>query len=140
MRNIFIITGLILSSWQTSAQDANQLSQLQSANPNKIVMSLENYNALDSAQQAKIQGVLILLEDVDATAMNSFVHDVSEDSAEHFETENFIKRWLAANNTVKIVKQSQYQGANEMQKAMYDQPEVLVLEGEEITRRDIENY
>lgn len=140
MRTFITTTTLLLFFWQASAQDTSQMKKWQEEHPHKIVMSLENYNALDSTEQQQIQPFIVLLDTNDLSTENLERFDDSENLAEQFESENFVKRWLAANGSVKIVKRSEYLSANAAQKALYKQSHILVLEGEEITRRDIENY
>ncbi|GAB5416942.1 MAG: hypothetical protein Crog4KO_18090 [Crocinitomicaceae bacterium] len=140
MKNLLLISSLTLLAFGSLAQNSSGLQQWQQEHPNKILMHSEVYQALDSIQQAQIQNQVVLIEDIDGSDGSFDLENVSNDVADQFASENFVKIWLAQNNTVKIVKRSEYEAADDDLKAKYDESHVLVLQGETVTRRDIENY
>ncbi|XOV66462.1 MAG: hypothetical protein ACFHU9_12620 [Fluviicola sp.] len=139
MRNSLIACSLLLQ-FSSFAQNTTPVKQWQEENPHKLFMSVRTFQGLDSSYQNQLKDRVVFIEDLKNPEASSALEQIGDDVTVQYESENFVKLWLASNNTVKIVKRSQYDQANPDQKEMYDLPHIMVLIGEDITRKDIENF
>ncbi|OFZ08593.1 MAG: hypothetical protein A3D92_14180 [Bacteroidetes bacterium RIFCSPHIGHO2_02_FULL_44_7] len=112
----------------------------QQAHPDALIMTRSAFNALDLLVQELIQVKVVYLEDLQRSGeLNEDVTLVPSGELNDSDGD-FVKRWLADNATVKIVKRSEYEASSSELQMLYIEAHALVLIGENLTREDIVNY
>ena len=132
-----------------------------------FTLQLSTYAQSNEEQWVKINSTVLLIEEADLTPelLNELeekktqyiiysnelkqsdidIYEASlNNSATAFKTANIqadaIKEWLAKHPDIKIVTRSDYDNCSQDKKAVYETINALILETDEITIQDIENY
>ncbi len=136
-----------MSSMSVFSQEDAAIQQWQSSHPTTLLISAARYADFTDEEKALIGTDYILYE-------NKVTLELLEQSEQAKSTEmsakkpakqedlQLIKDWLGTHQGVKIIRQSAYVALSpERQQYCVERPlEILVLEGESITRKDIERY
>lgn len=140
MKTTLMTTCLLLLGFTACAQTESELAQWQANNPEKLVMSRQNFNLLDPATQELIKSSVVFDDQIALEFKSTSTSKPIEAEENAFTDRDFIKQWLSRNQDIKIVTRSEYDTATPYMKSRYDDPSVLVLIGEVLTKADILNY
>ena len=138
-KTLLILSGLFLSIGAYAQSDA-LIAEYQANNPEKLIMTHENYDLLDTTLQALIASTVVFKEDIGNGIFGNGDLPSSVSSNVDLTDVNFIKTWIAEHQDLKIVTRLEYDASRPDVQAMYDQPHILVLIGNELTKQDILNF
>jgi len=115
------------------------------AERNPAVLFIENSDAtteLISSLEAKGVEYIIYFDEISLSDIEQFEAQTKSEIASNLdEGEGMaIKKWLAQNSEVKIIKRSFYDQLDTAKQNYYESIGALILIGEEITLEDINNY
>lgn len=140
MKTLYISVAFLLLGFGTNAQTEAQLAEWQANNPGKLVMSRTNYDLLDAETQKLIESTVVFKDEIGFGIFGIGDTSLDEASSASYTERDFIKEWMAEHQDVKIVTRSQYNASRPDIQAIYDQPHIIVLIGEVLTKQDILNY
>src|SRR6218665_1929149 len=141
-----ILLATLISCSGIYAQEDKAIAQWQSAHPTTLLISTTHYASLSDDEKALIGEDYILFEGKVtlqqlqqaelAKGLTSEVELIKEKEAQ------IIKDWLGTHQEVMIIRQSKYASYDSVrQQYCVDRPlEILILEGEFLTLKDIEHY
>lgn len=137
--SLFLI-GLFFSA--SFAQQSVQ--EWQESHPNVLFIESSDYNALSENDQSFLKDFIVYnteisIEDIQLYESENLKSTV-ELTPEKISEGNEIKNWLGVHNGVKVIPNSYYAPLSDKDKTRFQNSNFLVLEGEVITLRDIENY
>ena len=138
MKTIINTVAFLLLGFGVNAQTEAQLVEWQANNPGKIVMTHANYDLLDSETQQLIASTIVFKDEISIGIFGT--GQTTEVGSSQFTDVNFVKDWMSKNQDTKIVTRSEYNAARPDIQALYDQPFILVLIGDELTKQDILNF
>lgn len=123
----------------SSAQSTLDVQQWQSQHPDMLLMKKEQFDALPKSLQDKITGKVVFYENI-ATVILEEKSAVANTLVQKEEDLLLIKNWMSQNPDVKIIPRSMYDALPLERQEMYQSMASMILEGETITVRDIQNY
>jgi hypothetical protein len=123
----------------SSAQSTLDVQQWQSQHPDMLLMKKEQFESLPKALQDKITGKVVFYENI-ATVILEEKSAVANTLVQKEEDLLIIKNWMSQNPDVKIIPRSMYDALPLERQEMYQSIASMILEGETITVRDIQNY
>jgi len=144
-----IKTTLLLTTFMSCmnvfSQEESAIQKWQSAHPTTLIISSERYASFSDEEKALIGTDYILFDDkVTLELLEKSVQSKSVEMATTIrdKDQQIIKEWVGTHQEVKIVRRSAFDAfAPERQQYCLERPlEILILEGESITVKDIENY
>lgn len=136
-----------MSCMNVFSQEDAAIQKWQLAHPTTLLISAARYASFSDEEKALIGTDYILFENkvtlelLEQSEQAKSV-EMSEKEPVKEEDEQIIKDWMATHQEVKIVRQSAYAAFSpERRQYCLDRPlEVLILEGESLTVKDIEGY
>ena len=123
----------------SSAQSTFDVQQWQSQHPDMLLMKKEQFEALAKSLQDKITAKVVFYEDISSVLTESKSSSANS-IIQKEEDLLIIKNWMALNPDVKIIPRSMYDALPIERQEMYQSMASMILEGETITVRDIQNY
>ena len=145
MKKTSLLALAFLFSMNAFSQEDAAIQKWQSAHPTTLLISAARYASLSDEEKALIGTDYILFEDkVTVELLEKFDQQKGIETTTTFkeEQQQEVKNWLSTHPEVKIIRRSTFDAfAPERQQYCAERPlEILVLEGESITIKDIENY
>ncbi len=147
MKKQLLLLTAVISCSSIYAQEDAAIQQWQSNHPTTLLISASRYASFSDEEKALIGTDYILFENkVTLELLEQFDQQkgLNQDAVEPLKEgdADMIKNWMSSHREVKIVRQSAYIAfAPERQQYCIDHPlEILVLDGESITIKDIERY
>lgn len=127
------------------SQEEAAIQKWQSAHPTTLLISAERYAGFTEEEKALIGTDFILFQDkvtIELLQKSEQSKSTGNIATLKEQDEQIIKDWLGSHQQVKIVKRSSFDAfAPERQQYCLERPlEILILEGETITVKDIESY
>lgn len=139
MKTIINTVAFLLLGFGVNAQTEAQLAEWQAKNPGKLIMTQENYYALDSELQELIAATVVFKDQI-GFGLFGFEEPLDRTPETRIEDRDFIKNWLAQNSNTKIITRSEYDASPSEDQLVYDRPHILVLIGDVLTKQDILNF
>ncbi len=136
-----------MSCMHVFCQEDAAIQQWQSSHPTTLLISAARYASFSDEEKVLIGTDYILYENnvtlelLEQSEQAKSIGTAPEKPAKD-EDLQVIKDWIGTHQGVKIIRQSAYVVlSSERQQYCLERPlEILVLEGESITRKDIERY
>lgn len=136
-----------MSSMSVFSQQEAAIQQWQSAHPTTLLISAARYASFSDEEKVLLGTDYILFENkVTLDLLQQYEQaknaEMSEKEPAKEEDQQMIKDWLGTHQDVRIVSRSSYVAFSpERQQYCLDRPlEILILQGETITVKDIESY
>ncbi|HLP56239.1 MAG TPA: hypothetical protein VK151_14475 [Fluviicola sp.] len=147
MRKITVLLTTLLCSMSVFSQEDAAIRQWQSAHPTTLLISKARYASFSEEEKALIGTDYILFDDkvtlelLEQSEQSKSV-GMSAKKPVKEEDQQLIKDWMGTHREVKIIRQSAFAAFSpERQQYCLERPlEILILEGESITLKDIEGY
>ena len=147
MRKTTILVLTFMCSMSVFSQEDAAIRQWQSSHPTTLLISAARYASFSEEEKALIGTDYILFEDKVTLELleqseQAKSGGMSAKKPVKEEDQQLIKDWLGAHQGVKIIPQSTFAAfVPERQQYCLERPlEILILEGESITLKDIEGY
>lgn len=123
----------------SSAQSTLDVQQWQSQHPDMLLMKKEQFEILPKSLQDKISAKVVFYENI-STVLVEEKSAMANSLVQKEEDLLLIKNWMALNPDVKIIPRSVYDALPIERQEMYQSMASMILQGETITVRDIQNY
>jgi hypothetical protein len=147
MKVAYILLPFLVSGGLYAQSDRQAIQQWQSLHPHTLLVSSERFHQL-SDQELQLLGEdyvlfegsvsLDQLQQYDAIAAST---SASDRPIAKKEDNFYVKLWLADHSDVMIIQQSVFQAMDEAkQQECFNNPTILVLQGEILTLTDLYNY
>lgn len=147
MKKTTLLLLTFMSCMSVFSQDDTAIQKWQSSHPTTLLISAARYASFSDEEKTLIGTDYVLFEDKVTLELleqseQSKSTEMSTNEPIKEEDQQIVKDWMATHLDVKIVRQSAYAAFSpERQQYCLERPlEILVLEGESITIKDIENY
>lgn len=144
---LLLLCGSLFTGISQAQSEQQAIQQWQSLHPNTQIVSEDRFNAMSDDERSLLgKDVIVYKDKITLSVLEAY--DLKEKSIESNQTHKispedsyFIKRWLATNSDVKIIPKSVYEAMNEERKLVYSEnPRCMILKGETLTIKDIEDF
>ena len=140
MKTTLLTTSFLLFGLGLTAQTETQLAEYQANNPEKLIMTRANYELLDKSVQEIIASTIVFQDEIGLGIFGVGDGSITEAGSTQLTDVDFMKSWLAEHQDLKIVTRSEYNASRPDVQAIYNQPSILVLIGDKLTKQDILNF
>lgn len=144
---LLLFCGVLCAGYSQAQTEQQVIQQWQNAHPATQFVSEERYATLSKSERDLLGDDIIVYKDqitlslLEAYDQQSKSTETIEEASISLEHKQLIKNWLATNPDVKIVPRSVFDTADESRRLVYSEnPRCLVLEGENLTVKDIERF
>jgi hypothetical protein len=145
MKRYILLLSVLTATGLNAQENQKAIQQWQSLHPTTLLISEEHYNDLSATQRQLLgKDVIIFQGTITMAQLNAYDAEKSSESgkpaASKTEDLDAIKIWLAQHPEVRIIPQSKYAMLMETRLQDAHSPACIILEGEVLTRKDIDNY
>jgi hypothetical protein len=126
--------------------DENAIRKWQSLHPTTLLISAERYNSLSTEEQQLLgTDVIVFQEKITLSQLEQYDAEKSisvgpKETAAKDEDLRIIKEWRGKHRDVQLIPHSKYVTLTEVRLQQVHSAGYIVLEGEEITVKDIDAY